>query len=45
MIEAITAAEAETTTYQDVGTYDFQVSKKKRVDRDLDVFYVGICDR
>ena len=42
MIEAITAAEAETTTYPDVSTYDFQVSKKKRVDRDLDVFYVGI---
>ena len=44
MIEAITAAEAETTTYPEVSTYDFQVSKKKRVDRDLDVFYVGIRD-
>ena len=29
MIEAITTAEAETITYSDMSTYDFQVSKKK----------------
>ena len=44
MIEAITAAETETTTYPEASTFDFQVSKKKRVDRNLDVFYVGIRD-
>ena len=38
------AVEAETTMYPKAPTFDIQVSKKKRVDRNLDVFFVGIRD-
>ena len=44
MIEAITAAKTETATYLEASTFDFQVSKKKRVDRNLNVFFVSIQD-
>ena len=31
-------------SYPDIASYNFQISKKKRVDRGLDVYYVGVLD-
>ena len=44
MIEAITAAKLETATYLEASTFYFQVSKKKRVDCNLNVFFISIQD-
>ena len=44
MIEAITAVKLETATYLEASTFYFQVSKKKRVDCNLNVFFISIQD-
>ena len=40
----ITAAETESETYPQASTFDFKVSMKKWVDRNLNVFFVSIRD-
>ena len=44
LVTAIQATDTEGVTFPDASTYDFIISKKKRVDRNLDVYYVGIKD-
>ena len=44
LVTAITATDTEGITYPEASSYDFQLSKKKRVDRTLDVYFVGIRD-
>ena len=44
LITAIQATDTEMVAFPDASTYNFAISKKKRVDRGLDVYYVGIRD-
>ena len=44
MISAFTASDSLSVTYPEASSYEFSISKKKRVDRQLDVFYVGVRD-
>ena len=44
LVTAITATDTEGVAYPDASSYDFGVSRKKRFDRYLDVYFVGVRD-